>query len=178
MKGIIILTILLSVIFVIGCSDNSDNLKPSEVNSSMKIKSTAFSEGGMIPSKYTADGGNVSPPLSIEGVPANAQSLALIVDDPDAPMGVWTHWIVFDIDPKTTNIPDGSIPGKQGMNDFRKNNYGGPSPPSGTHRYRFKLYALDSKLGLNEGARLPDVVRAMKGHVIAESVLTGNYKRK
>jgi len=178
MASRIMLLTMLCILFVAGCSDTSDSLKPKEVNSTMKIRSTVFQEGGMIPPKYTADGDNVNPPLTIEGVPPNAVVLALIVDDPDAPMGVWTHWVVFDIPQKTLYIEEDSIPGIQGMNDFKKNDYGGPSPPSGTHRYQFKLYALDAKLGLGQGARLGDVQKAMKGHVIAESVLIGNYKRK
>lgn len=174
------ISIILALLLIIGCSKDEKNSTTtlSEVNNIMKIKSISFSEGGMIPSKYTADGDNVNPPLSINGTPSEAKSLALIVDDPDAPIGTWTHWIVFDIDPNTILIEEDSIPGTQGMNDFKKNDYGGPSPPTGTHRYRFKLYALDVKTGLSAGARLAEVERAMNGHIIAESVLIGNYKRK
>ncbi len=110
----------------------------------MQITSSAFKDREAIPMNYTADGEDISPPLSIRDVPEGTKSLALIVDDPDAPMGTWDHWIVFNIPSDTREIAEGSAPeGIRGMNDFGKLEYGGPAPPSGTHRYKFKIYALD-----------------------------------
>jgi hypothetical protein len=151
----------------------------------LELRSAAFPEGGSIPSQYTCDGKNVSPPLSWSGTPTAAKSLALICDDPDAPAGVWVHWVLYDLPPSTSALPEG-VPardeiregGRQGKNDFRKIGYGGPCPPSGTHRYVFTLYALDSKLDLAAGATKQDLLAAMRGHVIAEGKLTGKYSRR
>lgn len=151
----------------------------------LEVKSSAFSEGGMIPSQYTCDGTNVSPPLSWSGVPANAKSLALICDDPDAPAGVWVHWVVYDLPSSANGLPEAVPPrdeisggGRQGKNDFRKTGYGGPCPPGGTHRYVFTLFALDRELGLGAGATKAQLSAAMKGHVLAEGRLTGKYSRR
>ena len=146
----------------------------------LTISSTAFRHNGMVPAKYTCDGTDVSPPLAIEGVPENAKSLALIVDDPDAPAGTWVHWVVWNIDPKTKEIAEGSVPkgAQQGMNDFRKRDYGGPCPPSGTHRYFFKLYALDTLLSLGTGAAKADLERSLHGHLLAQAEIIGLYRRK
>lgn len=152
---------------------------------SLEIKSPAFSEGGTIPSKYTCDGKDVSPPLSWSGAPAGAKSFALICDDPDAPSGDWVHWVVFDLPPSSAGLPEGVPPrdeiaggGHQGKNDFRKSGYGGPCPPGGTHRYVFKLYALDRTLGLGPGTTRAQLSAALKGHVLAEGRLTGTYSRR
>src|SRR5438034_2460645 len=120
----------------------------------MKVTSSAFQEGANIPSKFSCDGANTSPPLQISDVPSEAKSLDLIVDDPDAPSGLFTHWIVWNIEPATGQIAENSSPtgGSQGTNDFGKSGYGGPCPPLGTHRYFFKLVALDEKLSLKAGA--------------------------
>lgn len=142
----------------------------------MRLTSPEFNHNGMIPERFTCDGEDVNPALNIEDVPSDAKSLALIVDDPDAPMGTWVHWVVFDI-PVASRIEENSVPGKQGMNDFRKLAYGGPCPPSGTHRYFFKLYALDCRLQLEEGTRKEDVERAMQGHILAQAELIGLYRR-
>jgi len=142
----------------------------------MKITSPAFKNNELIPAKYTCDGENISPPLVIENIPDGTKSLALICDDPDAPMGTWVHWVVFDIE-VAGEIKENSIPGKQGINDFRKKNYGGPCPPSGTHRYFFKIYALDTKLGLNEGISKKELEKSMNGHILQEAQLIGLYKR-
>src|SRR5947207_13423456 len=117
----------------------------------MKITSSAFQQGGNIPSKFTCDGPNTSPALQISGIPAEAKTLVLIVDDPDAPSELFTHWVVWNIDPRTSDIAEGSAPAKgmQGKNDFGKSGYGGPCPPSGTHRYYFKIFALDGELALS-----------------------------
>ena len=145
----------------------------------MKIKSAAFSENQMIPQKYTCQGEDINPPLTIEGVPAAAKSVALIVDDPDAPGKTWVHWVVYNIPAKTTvEIPEKSIPGAQVQNDFGNKDYGGPCPPSGTHRYFFKTYALDTMLSFKESpANKKDLERAMQGHVLAKGELVGLYKK-
>ena len=146
----------------------------------MKISSPAFQEGGPIPEKFSKNGQNVNPELRIEGAPAEAKSLALIVDDPDAPVGLFTHWLVWNIDPKTTRVAENSAPtaGVQGLNDFGKRNYGGPCPPSGTHRYFFKIFALDTKLELKPGARRAELDAAMRGHTLAQGELMGRYSHK
>jgi len=177
---IITLIIILSVFLLV----KSSSKVPSKEGVGMKISSPAFEHNGAIPSKYTCDGEDVSPPLVFEGIPENAASLALIADDPDAPMGTWVHWVIYNIPPTsgglTENFPsdskldDGSL---QGMTDFRRVGYGGPCPPSGAHRYFFKLYALDKKLDLPAGATKQQVETAMKGHIIAQDQLIGIYKR-
>jgi len=145
----------------------------------MKITSSAFQEGANIPSKFTCDGSDASPPLQIADVPLDAKSLALIVDDPDAPSGLFTHWMVWNILPQTGAIGEGSTPkGVQGANDFGKSGYGGPCPPSGTHRYYFKIFALDRKLDLPFGAKRGQLDAAMKGHVLAQGELMGLYSRR
>ena len=142
----------------------------------MKLTSPAFGHNQMVPKKYTCQGEDVSPPLMIEGIPEGTKSLALIVDDPDAPMGTWVHWVVFDI-PMTANIAENSIPGKQGWNDFGKRDYGGPCPPSGTHRYFHKIYALDTVLNLQEGIKKRALEKAMAGHILDKAELIGLYKK-
>lgn len=143
----------------------------------MKISSLDFEHQEYIPEKFTCDGEDISPSLIIEDVPEGTKRLALIVEDPDAPAGVWTHWIVFNIHVVDV-IEEGEVPGTQGFNDFRRVEYGGPCPPSGTHRYFFKLYALDSKLDLEEGCRKKDLLKAMEGHILEEAELIGLYERK
>jgi Raf kinase inhibitor-like YbhB/YbcL family protein len=150
----------------------------------MHITSDAFSEGQTIPKKFTCDGPDVSPPLSWSDVPTGAQSLALIADDPDAPVGTWVHWVIYNMDANTRELPEGvekkdelSI-GLQGRNDFRRIGYGGPCPPPGKpHRYFFKLYALDTKLNLKSGATKAEVEQAMKGHILGQTELMGRYGR-
>jgi len=145
----------------------------------MKITSSAFQQGGNIPSKFTCDGANTSPPLQISDMPSEAKSLVLIVDDPDAPSGLFTHWAVWNISPQTSAIAEGSTPkGAQGTNDFGKSGYGGPCPPSGTHRYYFKIFALDREVVLPSGAKRSELNTAMKGHVIGQGELMGRYSRK
>ncbi len=144
----------------------------------MKISSTAFTDGGSIPAKYTCDGANTSPPLAIEGIPPAAKSLALIMDDPDAPSGTFDHWIVWNMDSKTTAFAEGQEPkGVAGRNGFGKSGYGGPCPPSGEHRYYFKLYALDTTLNLQSAAKKAELQNAMKGHTLADAQMMGRYKR-
>lgn len=145
----------------------------------IRITSSAFQEGGNIPPKFTCDGGNTSPALQISDVPSATKSLVLIVDDPDAPGGVFTHWAVWNISPQTGTIAEGSTPkGVHGTNDFGKSGYGPPCPPSGTHRYFFKVFAVDRQLDLPAGAKRGQLDAAMKGHVIAQGELMGRYSRK
>jgi Raf kinase inhibitor-like YbhB/YbcL family protein len=145
----------------------------------MKITSSAFQQGGNILSKFTCDGSDTSPPLQITGIPSNAKSLVLIADDPDAPGGLFTHWLIWNIPPQTDSIAEGSAPkGVHGTNDFGKSGYSGPCPPPGTHRYSFKIFALDRELDLRSGAKRSQVDTAMKGHVIAQGELVGRYARK
>jgi Raf kinase inhibitor-like YbhB/YbcL family protein len=151
----------------------------------IQIASSAFTEGQTIPKKHTCEGADVSPPLEWTGVPGGAKSLALICDDPDAPMGTWVHWVLFNLPPdataldenvpKKTNLENGA---RQGTSDFRRPGYGGPCPPPGKpHRYFFKIYALDTMLDLKAGAPKRDLEKAMQGHVLAQGQLMGTYKR-
>ena len=144
----------------------------------IKITSPAFEDGSNIPSKFTCEGKDINPELIISGVPAAAKSLALIVDDPDAPIKTWVHWVVYDIDPQTKTMREDSIPGKQGINDFRRKDWGGPCPPSGTHRYYFKIYALDKVLGLDEGLDKRSLEKAMEGHILDKAQIIGLYRKK
>ena len=175
-----------------GCG-NTDRLPPDEPGRlTIMLGSSAFPNGGMIPKTFTCDGADRSPPLEWSGIPASARSLALICDDPDAPMGTWSHWVLFDLPPETKSLNEG-IPAeesiavaagtesagkaRQGKNDFKKIGYGGPCPPSGTHRYFFRLYALDAELKLTSTANRADVLEAIKGHIVAEGRLMGKYQR-
>src|SRR6266852_7535067 len=139
----------MKTIIIVGCAMAAAALVAFAAGGAkMKISSSAFQEGGTIPEKFSKNGQNVSPELRVEGAPAEAKSLALIVDDPDAPVGLFTHWLVWNIDPKTTEIVENSAPvgAVQGTNDFPKKGYGGPCPASGTHRYYFKVFALAQTL--------------------------------
>jgi Raf kinase inhibitor-like YbhB/YbcL family protein len=152
---------------------------------SFSIKSSAFSEGDAIPKQYTCDAADVSPALSWAEAPAGTQSFALIADDPDAPVGNWTHWVIWNIPAQASGLPKGVAKqetlgdgSRQGKNDFKRIGYGGPCPPPGKpHRYFFKLYALDTKLKLNAGASKSELERAMSSHVLAETKLMGTYGR-
>ena len=143
----------------------------------MKIKSPAFEHNKMIPARFTCQGSGINPALEIGGIPPDAKSLVLIMDDPDAPSGTFLHWLVYDI-PITINIPEDSVPGKQGLNTTMGSDYVPPCPPSGTHRYFFKLFALDKDLGLKDGADLKTVEKAMSGHVLDKAELIGLYKKQ
>ena len=147
--------------------------------STLKISSPAFKHNEPIPSKFTCDGVDVNPALTIEDVPAGAKTLALIMDDPDAPRGTWVHWVVWNISPMIKAIRENSVPdgGKQGVNDFRKHDYGGPCPPSGTHRYFFKLYALGTTLNLSPETTKSVLEDTMRRHILAQSELIGKYTR-
>jgi Raf kinase inhibitor-like YbhB/YbcL family protein len=151
----------------------------------LKLTSPAFPEGGAIPKQYTCDGKDVSPPLAWSDVPAATKGFALICDDPDAPAGVWVHWVAYGLPASSTGLPEAVPPreeipggGRQGRNDFRKIGYNGPCPPSGTHRYVFTVSALDGTLELPAGATKGELVAALKGHVLGEGRLTGKYSRR
>lgn len=147
----------------------------------MKIESPAFGANANIPAKFTCDGENISPPLAIRDVPAEAKALALIMDDPDAPVaGGFVHWVLFNFNTATSEIPENSVPAgaAQGQNSAGRSSYTGPCPPSGVHRYFFKLYALDSPLDLDSQAKREDVEKAMGGHIIAKAELIGLYQRQ
>ncbi len=150
----------------------------------MQFTSSAFTDNGMIPSKYTCDGRDISPPLAWKDVPDGTRSLALICDDPDAPTGVWVHWVVYNVPPHVGKLDENVKTDKefsngmrQGSNSWPRIGYGGPCPPGGTHRYYFKLYALDAVLDLKPGATKAELLQAMKGHILAEAQLMGKYKR-
>lgn len=145
----------------------------------MKISSPEFKNNELIPKKFTCQGENINPKLIFADVSKNAASLVLIMDDPDAPAGTWVHWVLFNISPNTKEINENSVPDNavQGLNSWPKNGYGGPCPPSGIHRYFFKLYALDTMLNLDKSATKKDVEKAMQGHIIAEAELMGLYKK-
>jgi Raf kinase inhibitor-like YbhB/YbcL family protein len=179
-----IIALLAVLILIAGCapaeapeqmSAEQTSAQSQEVDT-MKITSTAFKNNSLLPSKYTCDGEGVSPPLEITSVPKNTRSIALIVDDPDAPLGTFVHWVAWDI-PVKGNISEGDTGFSQGTNDFGKQSYGAPCPPSGAHRYFFKAYALDITLELEEGSTKEELVDAMEGHIVAEAELIGKYSR-
>jgi Raf kinase inhibitor-like YbhB/YbcL family protein len=145
----------------------------------MKITSQAFADGGKIPEAYTMYGQNRIPPIHFEDVPEKARSLALVMDDPDAPRGTFSHWLLFNVDPKTKDITENCVPvmATEGKNDFGAAEYDGPKPPSGEHRYFFKAYALDTVLPLQEGCDRSALEREIKGHVLDSATLMGKYAR-
>ena len=184
MKWILVALTFLLLLGCVPAADQPADVQPQVIQEvmPMKLTSTAFPNDGKMDSKYTCDGVDINPQLSLSDVPDGAQSLVLIMDDPDAvkPAGkVWDHWIVFNIPPDTTDIPEGQEPsGIQGKGTSGNLKYHGPCPPDAEHQYVFKLYALDSTLDLAEGATKADVEAAMNGHVLAEAQLLGRYERK
>lgn len=169
------------------CSYGDSQTSPrKETTMAISLTSTAFEEGQPIPAAYTCDDRDVSPPLQWRNLPPGVKSLALVCDDPDAPMGTWVHWVIYGISPDTTGLPEGipareTLPSgaRQGINDFGRIGYGGPCPPPGRpHRYFFRLYALDTELDLKAEPKKQDLLRAMQGHILAEGQLMGTYKRK
>jgi Raf kinase inhibitor-like YbhB/YbcL family protein len=184
----------LIVVFLLpscGRSPSTESLLPRKDPRRMAIliESPAFASGGAIPKLHTCDGMDISPPLTWSGVPETARSLALICEDPDAPRGTWTHWVIFDI-PASVKELAADVPTKervavaaggetavQGKNDFGKTGYGGPCPPGGTHRYFFRIYALDIEVGLGPRTTRLDLLRSIKGHILAEGELMGTYSR-
>jgi len=186
LKKIFVLLLLPAILF--GCEDHKDTEVEKAKGKKMEnieVTSPAFDEGAMIPAEYTADGRDVSPPIVWSPGPEGTKSYVLISDDPDAPMGTWVHWVVYNIPPDVTsldeNVPaDKTLPSgaQQGSTDFGRIGYGGPAPPGGTHRYFFKVYALDTVLDdLPTGATKGQVEAAMNGHVLAEGQLMGKYSR-
>jgi Raf kinase inhibitor-like YbhB/YbcL family protein len=143
------------------------------------VASAAFAEGERIPERYTCDGADVSPPVSWSGAPARTQTFALVMEDPDAPRGTWVHWVVFDLPSTETEIREGSLPSgaREGSNSWGRLGYGGPCPPSGTHRYFLRLYAVDAVLRLEAGATAAELAQALEGHVLAEAAVMGRYRR-
>lgn len=172
--------LLIMLVLLCSCQSKERGGEIMEVN----MTSTAFEEGGMIPNRYTCDDEDISPPLAWASVPEGTKSIALICDDPDAPMGTWVHWVLFNLPPDLTALPE-AVPsdsildngGKHGTTDFGRVGYGGPCPPSGTHRYYFKLYALDTEIALDPGATKSRLLKAMEGHILAQGQLMGRYKR-
>ena len=146
----------------------------------MKLESVAFRHNQMIPSTYTCEGEDINPPLKISEVPKNAKTLVLIMDDPDAPMGTWVHWLIWNMSPQTTEILENSVPTSsvEGTTSWRRTGYGGPCPPSGTHRYFFKLYALDIALNLSPQTDKAGLEKAMAGHILDKTELIGLYKKQ
>ena len=180
--------LMISMVWLaIGCAEQKPGAGEPEIPKGvpvMQLSSTAFKEGEAIPASHGNEDQNLSPPLRWTDVPTEAKSLALICDDPDAPRGTWVHWVLFNIPPETRELasaPAGKVdvPGAiQGKNDFKKLGYGGPAPPSGTHRYYFKLYALDKLLDLKEGATKDELAKAMKDHIVGQGQLMGKFSAK
>jgi len=183
------------MIVAAGCLRRDPLPAENPARQTITLKSSAFEDSGMIPRTFTCDGADRSPPLEWSGVPDNAKSLVFICDDPDAPMGTWSHWVVFNLPPHVRSLNEGVSPAetiesaapkaadqqlpkaRQGTNDFGKLGYGGPCPPSGTHRYFFRLYALDTQLDLGSSAKRGEVLKAIEGHILAEGRLMGRYAR-
>lgn len=180
-----IFIIVLAVVCALIAHNSRETFAGSKGGIAMQLTSSVFTEGSMVPTRYTCDGQDISPPLDWKEVPSGTKSLALICDDPDAPVGTWVHWVVFNIPPGEAGLAENIQPERefkngmrQGNNDWKKIGYGGPCPPSGTHRYYLKLYALDMTLDLNPGATKDDVLKAMEGHILDEAQLMGKYKRQ
>lgn len=192
-RPIKVLTFLLIVLPLAGCANRSQVTQPPPANTStnnkaeIKLTSSAFSEGQPIPRAYTCDGVNISPPLEWSGVPKTARTIAIVCDDPDAPEapgGAWVHWVLYNLPADNIGLVE-NLPateslkasGFQGTNEFGKIGYGGPCPPSGTHRYFFHVYALDSELPLKAGATKAELMKAMEGHTLLQGQLMGTYRR-
>jgi Raf kinase inhibitor-like YbhB/YbcL family protein len=184
---IILWLILLAFLGVLlgGCSQEaalSTAAPAGGAAADFNLTSPAFANGETIPSGYTCDGGDISPPLQWSQPPPGTGSLALIADDPDAPVGTWVHWVIYDLPADLRSLPE-AVPagaelpqgGRHGQNSWKRTDYGGPCPPGGTHRYFFKLYALDSLLGLDAGATKAQLLKAMQGHILAQAELMGTY---
>jgi Raf kinase inhibitor-like YbhB/YbcL family protein len=180
------LTALL-VLAIFSCRNGDDEMAETtqKQGGEIQVSSTAFEEGGMIPAQYTCDGADISPPLSWQSVPEGTRSIALISDDPDAPMGTFVHWVLYDLPadmrelqenvPDAKTLPNGA---KQGANGFGRIGYGGPCPPSGTHRYFFKIYTLDAATNLAPGQKKAQLLKAMEGHILAQGQIMGKYRRR
>jgi Raf kinase inhibitor-like YbhB/YbcL family protein len=179
--------ILIALVLAVACAEKGerpkDDRKEGGTAVQMQLTSKAFSEGGMIPRPYTCDGDDVAPQLAWENVPEGTKSFVLIMDDPDAPVGTWDHWIVYNIPDTVASLPDGASKDKmlrggiEGVNSWGRTNWGGPCPPGGTHRYIFKLYALDTMLEPGDKPKKRDIEKAMEGHMLGQAQLMGRYKR-
>lgn len=181
-----LICVCIPLVVVWSCQQGDTENKSNQGGQEMEIKlsSSAFENGGMIPTKYTCDGEDVSPPLSWSSVPEEAKTFALIADDPDAPMGTFVHWVLYNLPAEVKELPENVPSDKkldngalQGTNDFRNIGYGGPCPPGGTHRYYFKIYALDTELDLKPGITKSDLLKTMEGHILAQGQLMGKYQR-
>ncbi len=186
----ICLSILLALLPACGRTPSSEALLPEDPKKiTIRLRSPAFADGGAIPKIYTCDGQDSSPPLGWSGVPDATRSMALVVEDPDAPAGTWTHWVLFDLPANVTELGEGlparaqvdlgaaGTTARQGRNDFGKVGYGGPCPPRGTHHYVFRIFALDARPDLEPGTTRQQLLRAIRGHVLAEGRLVGVYSR-
>jgi Raf kinase inhibitor-like YbhB/YbcL family protein len=183
-----IMKIFLSLVFglsvLMAITSHLYGIESNNRRNNMKILSPAFQHEGMIPDKFSCKGKDISPPLKWENAPAGAKSFALVCDDPDAPMGTWDHWLLFNIPASVTELPEGipaqaELPNgaRHGKNSWGRKDYGGPCPPGGTHRYFFKFYALDTLLDLKPGASKKELLNAMQGHILAQTELMGKFKR-
>lgn len=179
MKKLVLILLFLLIIFLITLVRVANKYVLKDIKEGDMKLTTIFADGEHIPSEYTCDGADLAPELMISGVPESAKSLALIVDDPDAPMGTWVHWVLYNIPARTAVIDAKNLPSdtKEGITDFGRIGWGGPCPPSGTHRYFFKLYALDKVVDLPQGATKAQLEQAIKGHVIEKEEIIGLYKR-
>jgi len=180
------LSLALVVSVAVAACGSGDQIELEEASVSLEISSTAFVEGDTIPTRFTCDGDDVSPPLTWTGTPSESRSIALIADDPDAPRGTWVHWVLYGLPPKAAGLPE-AVPGREeldtgarhGKNDFGRSDYGGPCPPRGSpHRYFFKVYALDVEITLGSGATKQALSEAMQGHILAQGELMGRYQRE
>ena len=175
-----LLLLTTAVLLTAGCGGGDPKEPATTAPDSITVSSTAFSDGGTIPRQYTCDGASTSPPLAWTGLPTTAKSLAIVVDDPDAPNGTFTHWVLLDLAPQTTQLTEGATrpAAKQADNSAGKPSYAGPCPPSGTHHYRFTVYALSKPTDLANGAKLDDALKAIDTNAVARGRLTGLYKRQ
>jgi Raf kinase inhibitor-like YbhB/YbcL family protein len=185
----LLLSLVLILLLFLGCARTEQNgaqptPSPNQTKPEIKLTSTAFKEGEAIPRAYTCDGVNISPPLEWSGIPNTGRTIAIVAGDPDAPGGTWVHWVLYNLPADNIglveNLPATEIlkaGGFQGKSDFGKIGYGGPCPPTGTHRYFFKIYALDGELPLKAGATKAELMKAMEGHIIVQGQLMGTYRR-
>lgn len=183
--GLKLLILVLIPVIISGCIEKYEKIEEVTTMQTILITTEAFRQGETIPSRYSCEGDDISPPLTWNGVPANAKSIVLIMDDPDAPSGTFVHWVLFNIPAETQHLTEGIPSGKvlgdgsrHSMTDFGRTGYGGPCPPSGKpHRYFFRIYALDTQLDLSAGVSRKQVEIAMKGHVVAQGELMGKFGR-
>lgn len=174
------ISLFLLTILITGCGTKSEVNLDNNLKNIMQVKSSSFEHNQNLPSQYTCDGEGINPPLQISEIPEGTQSLALISDDPDASSGDFTHWLVWNIDPTISEIAENSVPegAVEGTTDFGNTGYGAPCPPSGSHHYYFKVYALDTKLDLSSEAKKANLEKAMEGHVLDKAEIVGLYTRE